>query len=755
MRKRASVRGLAERLLGRVIDTFKSIPARVSDYFDPVRGPWRCLPFIMGFLCAFGCSLSVACFLATSFDLSFSLLPLALTSALFSALFCIGYTTGFSFAVGFLGSVTAALLLAAHDAFPDSLRYVWAQIVGAYSTIFTDISSYEPELNGEVSATLALVIPAVLIAMLAASTAIEGGGVFGLLGAVLVFAVPCLIITVTPPDPLPAALMVVFVALLMLSRGYPGASGAEWSRWALALLPAVAALAAALWLCMPPDEYEHPQWTERLLTGFSVEGTDFIFQPSVELEYPDYGFWKPETESVDLAAAGPQGENGVTVMQLFAQTDSRMYMRAASLAQYMNNKWISFSDYYFIDNENQTYRLPDAAEKVYKIVVRTKDAQEVLFTPYPYAGMTDIGKPVKDSHIANPTGLLEYTEYYVATPPGAQPWDDEDYENFVLDNYTTLPNNVYERLKAILNEAGLVGLPPERCPQAVVDYLASVAEYDLTTSRVPKGEDFVLWFLEESRRGYCMHFASAGALLLRALGIPARYVTGYCTATVAGQWVDVTDDQAHAWVEYYVAGEGWHLLECTPYADEIAGLNVTTTPTQGSATTTVATTTVPSAPVSATDATGTSASDAPSTTTSTTVPSASDLPGEPSSEDAGQEHGSNAALLLLPLILLLAAEVIFIRRTRWLRKRRLEESADANTRALGAWRRIERLAKRAGEEPPARLYELALKARFSQHELTEAELGWMLGCERELAEQVRSGSRPLKVLVDRYLRLLY
>ena len=53
-------------------------------------------------------------------------------------------------------------------------------------------------------------------------------------------------------------------------------------------------------------------------------------------------------------------------------------------------------------------------------------------------------------------------------------------------------------------------------------------------------------------------------MLLRALNVPARYVVGYMTETTAGEWVQLTNLDAHAWVEFYVEGFGWKTLEVTP-----------------------------------------------------------------------------------------------------------------------------------------------------------------------------------------------
>lgn len=68
-----------------------------------------------------------------------------------------------------------------------------------------------------------------------------------------------------------------------------------------------------------------------------------------------------------------------------------------------------------------------------------------------------------------------------------------------------------------------------------------------------------------SRRGYCEHYASAMALLMRAAGIPARIVTGYQGGSVnpLGQFVTVRQSDAHAWVEIALPGEGWRRVDPT------------------------------------------------------------------------------------------------------------------------------------------------------------------------------------------------
>ena len=75
----------------------------------------------------------------------------------------------------------------------------------------------------------------------------------------------------------------------------------------------------------------------------------------------------------------------------------------------------------------------------------------------------------------------------------------------------------------------------------------------------PLGRDPVDAFLFDTRRGFCEHYASAFAVLMRAAGIPARIVLGYQggeTNPIAGHMI-VRQSDAHAWTEVWLPGRGW------------------------------------------------------------------------------------------------------------------------------------------------------------------------------------------------------
>jgi len=98
--------------------------------------------------------------------------------------------------------------------------------------------------------------------------------------------------------------------------------------------------------------------------------------------------------------------------------------------------------------------------------------------------------------------------------------------------------------------------------EQIQNFVRSCASYDENTGAMPENTDFVRWFMENGR-GYCIHFATAAVVLLRAAGIPARLVTGYAVQVQAGLRKTVVGEDAHAWAEYW-DGESWHILEATP-----------------------------------------------------------------------------------------------------------------------------------------------------------------------------------------------
>ncbi|HEX8871835.1 MAG TPA: DUF3488 and transglutaminase-like domain-containing protein [Candidatus Acidoferrum sp.] len=103
-------------------------------------------------------------------------------------------------------------------------------------------------------------------------------------------------------------------------------------------------------------------------------------------------------------------------------------------------------------------------------------------------------------------------------------------------------------------------------------YLRRNFGYTLNLTGKP-GQDPLAHFLFETKAGHCEYFASAMAVMLRALGIPSREVNGF----LPGEFNDLGGDyivrasDAHSWVEAYFPGSGWVTFDPTPAAPASSG----------------------------------------------------------------------------------------------------------------------------------------------------------------------------------------
>ena len=133
-----------------------------------------------------------------------------------------------------------------------------------------------------------------------------------------------------------------------------------------------------------------------------------------------------------------------------------------------------------------------------------------------------------------------------------------------LRNWLQLPRGSSPRTLALAARWAAEGLSPA----ALVDRaLRMFAEQPFHyTLRPPLlDQEPVDEFLFDTRAGFCEHFASAFVVLMRALDVPARVVTGYqggALNSVDDYWI-VRQSDAHAWAEVWLAGRGWLRVDPT------------------------------------------------------------------------------------------------------------------------------------------------------------------------------------------------
>lgn len=156
------------------------------------------------------------------------------------------------------------------------------------------------------------------------------------------------------------------------------------------------------------------------------------------------------------------------------------------------------------------------------------------------------------------------------------------------ERYTSLPSQLPTNVRAVINQAKAAGIPTKgasyddqvRAMRWLVEYFTNPDNKFTYSLDAPDGDgrdnlevinNFLASVDDGGHSGYCQHYASALAVLGRALGVPTRIVLGY-NAGVEERNKDgffaVQSKQLHAWTEAYLDGVGWVPFDVTPATEE-------------------------------------------------------------------------------------------------------------------------------------------------------------------------------------------
>ncbi len=151
-----------------------------------------------------------------------------------------------------------------------------------------------------------------------------------------------------------------------------------------------------------------------------------------------------------------------------------------------------------------------------------------------------------------------------------------DYRSGVYEKYCT-PCGVSEEVRAIIDGIESGSDSRYEMLKKLEEYLKRM-EYSTDCGSLPDSVtdagSFLDNFLLESRKGWCMHYATAFVLMANEMGIPCRYVQGYNAKRGIGSSIVIMQNNAHAWPEAYFDNAGWIAFEPTPGFSVPAGWGI-------------------------------------------------------------------------------------------------------------------------------------------------------------------------------------
>lgn len=278
----------------------------------------------------------------------------------------------------------------------------------------------------------------------------------------------------------------------------------------------------------------------------------------------------------------------------------RFYWRARTFDQYANGQWYSNinTNYNYSPDTSELVVLQGLGRWIGKFEIISTVYMGTLFTPsqplwvdragtVQYANNSDGSQDIA-SFISSPA--VNPGESYQVNASLSAPTIEQmrlagtDYPDYIRERYLQLPNTITPRTRQLAQELTAGKDTPYDKAAAITDWLRSNMTYVQEIEETPPPtQEPIDWFLFDLKKGFCNYYSSAEIVMLRSLGIPARWAIGYAQGE---QISDETlqsfrDDQltylvrqkdAHAWPEVYFPTIGWVEFEPTAAQPDILRL---------------------------------------------------------------------------------------------------------------------------------------------------------------------------------------
>jgi len=301
----------------------------------------------------------------------------------------------------------------------------------------------------------------------------------------------------------------------------------------------------------------------------------FIFFPRISFEHASYGF-----KGENIKRMGHDGTMYLDGNALLVPSDrivmevgfdkeippaNTLYFRGSVLYVDKKDHWEALPKY--VKRENKVYYPTQGKEVAYKVTLYPTNKKWLYLLDMPKRSVEnamldpDLISTVK-KNIEEP---VHYAAVSSLSPSYVQTLDDVTYKAATSVDRLQNPQS-YEQAQAILKESNST---KAKADKLMALFKAQSLTYTLKPDALDTNRSTDS-FLFETKRGYCVHFASSFVTMARMLGIPARIVTGYKSdkSESLKNYLAIKEKDAHAWAELYIDGK-WVRYETTSTATSI------------------------------------------------------------------------------------------------------------------------------------------------------------------------------------------
>lgn len=276
-----------------------------------------------------------------------------------------------------------------------------------------------------------------------------------------------------------------------------------------------------------------------------------------------------------------EGDKDRLLYSVFSEKDDTLYLKLISYGKYNGHGWEKAPKYSMLteDGYSAMYLSSLALEQVGAKENRILLSSTEQPLAFPYYALNNGGwtNDATFDILMEYNCEISYLDFSGAVIGTRHPYSEyeAEYRKFVYSNYLEIDDETREYMDFIIKEQGFDKNDIE-ITDKVARYIMNAASYNSEYNKMldyivindygrpsASKSNVAVAFLSLHKEGVCKHYATAATLLFRALGIPARYTVGVMSEVSAGMWTDITAERAHAWVEVYLDGTGWIMVEVT------------------------------------------------------------------------------------------------------------------------------------------------------------------------------------------------